>query len=84
MEVRRPTLEVGAPAELRISLPLGVLTDSTVGQLKEILVEHPGTSRVMLHVGAKVLRLPAEFNVDGRNGLVGQLKKLLGANAIVA
>jgi hypothetical protein len=39
---------------------------------------------VLLHVGAKVLRLPPEFNVDSRNGLVGELKTLLGVNAIVA
>jgi hypothetical protein len=35
-------------------------------------------------VGAKVLRLPPEFNVDSQNGLVGELKTLLGVNAIVA
>ena len=44
MEVRRPLLEAGGAEELRISLPLGVLTDQTVGRLKEILVDHPGGS----------------------------------------
>jgi hypothetical protein len=39
---------------------------------------------VLLHVGAKVIKLPPEFNVDSRNGLVGELKMLLGASAIVA
>ncbi|HMD46610.1 MAG TPA: DNA polymerase III subunit alpha [Acidimicrobiales bacterium] len=85
MEIRRPELEAAdGSGELRIALPLGVLTDSTVVSLKDILVEHPGASPVLLHVGTKVLRLPPEFNVDSRNGLVGELKKLLGANAIVA
>ncbi len=84
MELRRP--ELGSPdaQELRIALPLGALTDDKVGRLKSLLTEHPGTSPVLLHVGEKVLRLPPEFNVDSRNGLVGELKWLLGAGAIVA
>ena len=71
------------PAELRLALPLVALTDDTVHRLKDILVEHPGGSPVLLHVGDKVLRLPPEFNVDSRNGLVGELKALLGAGAVV-
>jgi len=69
---------------LRIALPISVLTDDTVERLKEILTAHPGSSAVLLHVGEKVLRLPAEFNVATRNGLMGELKMLLGVNALVA
>jgi DNA polymerase-3 subunit alpha len=83
MEVSRPVLERGEE-DLHISLPLGVLTDSTVVGLKDILSGHPGTSSVLLHVGAKVLRLPPEFNVDCRNGLVGELKRLLGQAAVLS
>jgi DNA polymerase-3 subunit alpha len=83
MEVSRPLLERGAE-DLHISLPLGVLTDSTLSGLKGILHGHPGTSSVMLHVGAKVLRLAPEFNVDCRNGLVGELKRLLGQGAVLS
>ena len=50
--------------------------------LKRLLAEHPGDSPVFLHVGEKVLRLPPEFNVDSRRGLVGELRVLLGPNAI--
>ncbi len=84
MEVRRPALGDGGSQQLRISLPLGVLSDGTVARLKELLADHPGPSTVLLHVGEKVLRLPPEFNVDSRNGLVGELKMLLGAGAVVA
>jgi DNA polymerase-3 subunit alpha len=84
MEVRRPVLESGGAVQLRLALPLGSLTDDTVGRLKEILLEHPGDSPVLLELGAKLLRLPPEFNVDSRNGLVGEIKLLLGANAVVA
>ncbi len=83
MEVSRPLLERGEE-DLHISLPLGVLTDTTVVGLKEILSGHPGASSVLLHVGAKVLRLAPEFNVDCRNGLVGELKRLLGPSAVLS
>jgi len=84
MEIRRPILEAADAQELKIALPLGVLSDDTVGQLKDLLVGHPGQSPVLLHVGEKILKLPPEFNVDCRNGLVGELKHLLGAGAVVA
>ena len=84
MELRRPILEAADAQELKIALPLGILSDDTVGQLKTLLVGHPGQSPVLLHVGEKVLKLPPEFNVDCRNGLVGELKHLFGAGAVMA
>jgi DNA polymerase-3 subunit alpha len=83
MEISRPLLERGEE-DLHISLPLGVLTEAKVDGLKEVLSGHPGPSGVLLHVGAKVLRLPPEFNVDCRNGLVGELKRLLGQSAVLS
>jgi DNA polymerase-3 subunit alpha len=82
MEVQRPELAVDGCVDLRISLPLHRLTDRLVDGLKRLLREHPGDSPVFLHVGEKVLRLPSEFNVDSRRGLVGELRVLLGPNAI--
>ena len=61
-----------------------MLTDAKVDGLKEVLSSHPGPAPVLLHVGAKVLRLPPEFNVDCRNGLVGELKRLLGQTAVLS
>ena len=84
MEVHRPELVLDGVSDLRISLPPHTLTDRKVDGLKRLLKEHPGDSPVLLHVGEKVLRLPAEFNVDSRRGLVGELRVLLGPNAIVA
>ncbi len=83
MEVSRPRLERGGE-DVHIALPLGVLTDTTLVGLKGILSGHPGPSSVLLHVGAKVLRLAPEFNVDCRNGLVGELKRLLGPGAVLS
>ncbi|HEX4161789.1 MAG TPA: DNA polymerase III subunit alpha [Acidimicrobiales bacterium] len=83
MEVSRPLLHRGEE-DLHIKLPLGVLTDRRVEGLKEVLSGHPGPSSVLLHVGEKVLKLPPEFNVDCRNGLVGELKRLLGQSAVLS
>jgi DNA polymerase-3 subunit alpha len=83
MEVSRPLLERGAE-DLHVSLSLGVVTDSTLTGLKGVLTGHPGPSPVLLHVGSKVLRLAPEFNVDCRNGLVGELKRLLGPGAVLS
>ena len=83
MEVSRPELAVDGQGPLSLKLPPGALTDAVVERLKEVLREHPGDQPVHLHVGETTLRLPGEFNVDSRRGLVGELRVLLGANAIV-
>ena len=84
MEIQRPDLVLDGSSELRIVLSPNALTDTTVNQLKRLLTEHPGGSPVMLHVGEKVLKLPAEFNVDSHRGLVGELRVLLGPKAILS
>ncbi len=84
MEAHRPQLAADGVGELRVELPLGVLTDPVVDRLKQLLSEHPGDEPVFLHVGQSVLRLPAEFNVDSRRGLLGELRMLLGPAVIVA
>ena len=84
MEIQRPDLALDGASELRIALCAQSLTDTKVNQLKRLLTEHPGGSPVMLHVGEKVLKLPAEFNVDSHRGLVGELRVLLGPKAILS
>ena len=83
MEVSRPLLQRGEE-DLHIKLPLSVISERRIQGLKEVLSGHPGPSPVLLHVGDKVLRLPPEFNVDCRNGLVGELKRLLGQSALLS
>jgi len=84
MDVSRPELVIDGHGPLKLKLHPGVLTDTVVGRLKEVLGEHPGDQPVHLHVGDTTLRLPSEFNVDSRRGLVGELRVLLGPNAIVS
>ncbi len=85
MEIRRPelvALKAGAPVE--VTLPLHRLTDSMVQQLRELVTEHPGSSPVHLRVGRKLIKLPAQFNVDPRGGIIGALKELFGTSAVAS
>ncbi|HUZ21013.1 MAG TPA: DNA polymerase III subunit alpha [Acidimicrobiales bacterium] len=82
-EITRPVLVADdANTPLEVSVPVNSLTESVVLRLRELVVEHPGSVPLYLRLGSKVLRLPAEFNVDPRGGFVGALKELLGANAL--
>ena len=82
-DVRRLELTTpGTDPPVEVVLPLNRLTDSLVRQIRDLVSEHPGNSAVHLRVGNKVLRLPPQFNVDPRGGLVGALKELLGTSAV--
>jgi DNA polymerase-3 subunit alpha len=83
MEITRPELTPSDEA-IELCVPLSSVSESIVARLKELVVEHPGPVPVHIRLGSKVLRLPAQFNVDPRGGLVGALKELLGANAVSA
>ena len=77
-ELKRPHLNLDGADPLRVVLPVNALDDARVGQLKELLSEHAGSSPVFLHVGSKVVRLPQEFNVEVSAGLLAELRVLLG------
>jgi DNA polymerase III subunit alpha len=68
-----------------VRVPPQLLSPATVAHLKQILADHPGATPVMLHLGERqIVRLPDRWNVDTSNGLLGQLRVVLGAGAIVA
>ncbi len=54
-----------------------------MGQLKALLADHRGGAPVFLHVGTKIIRLAAEFNVNARAGLLAELRVLLGAGCLL-
>ncbi|MFZ4516762.1 MAG: DNA polymerase III subunit alpha [Microthrixaceae bacterium] len=69
---------------LRLHLPPTKLTEATVDRLKELFVDFPGESEVHILLGERqVLRLPDDVLVDVRSGLVGELRALLGHEAVV-
>jgi DNA-directed DNA polymerase III PolC len=77
--------ESGEVEPLRVRVPPQLLSPATVAHLKQILSDHPGAAPVMLHLGERqIVRLPDRWNVDTSNGLLGQLRVVLGAGAIVA
>ena len=81
MSISRPALQATALTELRVQVPLMLMTDETVAELKAILQEHPGQAAVLLHVGEKIIKLPEEFNVDA-DRVIGEIRRLLGADAL--
>jgi DNA polymerase-3 subunit alpha len=83
MELKRPELVLDGGPPVRINLPAAGLSDGLVEQLKALLVNHPGTSPVYLHVGTKILRLAEQFNVDPSRGLIAELRVLLGPNGLI-
>jgi DNA polymerase-3 subunit alpha len=77
-------VELGADGAvpLRLAVPPHRVDERRVDELKRMLVEHPGDSPVFLKLGTTELRLPPTFNVDTTNGLLGELRVLLGPGCI--
>jgi hypothetical protein len=82
-DIKKPMLTGLTDLPIEIAIPYGKLSETLVDELKAVLIEHPGPSSVRLHVGTKLLQLPPQFNVDSRNGLVGEIRRLLGPAAIL-
>ncbi len=82
MELRAVELSQDFGPPVHLELPLATLTDTAVDALKMVLLDHPGDSPVYLHVGEKLLKLPEEFCVDATNGLLAEVRVLLGPNAV--
>ena len=82
LELTKPELSLDGAVPLHLDVPVNALSDERVDRLKSLLEDHRGASPVYLHVGSKVLRLGEEFNVDTTNGLVAELRVLLGAGCL--
>src|SRR4051794_32595725 len=83
LELKRPELVADENSSLRVNLPANRVTGSLIEDLKKVLLEHSGKVPVFLHLGQKVLRLPDHFNVATDNGLLAELRVLLGPNGLV-
>jgi DNA polymerase-3 subunit alpha len=83
MDMKRPELVVDECEPLHLVLPLHALSDERLTRLKQLLVDHRGQAPVFLHVGSKIIRLAAEFNVNARAGLLAELRVLLGAGCLL-
>jgi DNA polymerase-3 subunit alpha len=74
---------LGSAPPLRLAIQPNQLSDALIDRLKTILVEHRGASPVYIHLSRdKAIRLADDYCVDTSNGLVPELRVLLGAEAI--
>jgi DNA polymerase-3 subunit alpha len=87
MEVSAPDLVLDGAPPVRLRVRPGALTDAKTTRLKEILAEHPGESQVFVHLESHekttVVRLGDEFCVSDRNGLLAELRVLLGPDCVL-
>lgn len=84
MDIKRPELVLDGGPPVRLEIPVSQMSDSLMEKLKQLLLEHPGDSNVFLHSDGSVLLLPEEFNVNARNGLLAELRVLLGPACLVS
>ncbi|MEI2705874.1 MAG: DNA polymerase III subunit alpha [Ilumatobacteraceae bacterium] len=75
-------LASGTAPPVRLRIPANVLNELKVHQLRRVLRDHPGDSPVFVHIGqGKVLRLADDFCVD-LDRVVGELRMVLGHDAV--
>ncbi len=86
MEVKALDRRADAARPVTIFLGIDRFSDTLLGQLKEILIAHPGVNPVVLKVRGKtsetVLELGKGFKVKRNSGLFAEVKELLGEAAI--
>jgi len=70
-----------------LEIPARLLSPERVQQLKDVLVNHPGSAPVYLHMttdtGHKVLKLGDDHRVEPRSDLYAELRELFGQKAIL-
>jgi len=82
MELERFEPVTESPSVL-IDLTRSAVNDDLLRQLKGVLADHPGPSEVVLQLSARQrVRLADDLSVDASNGLVAELRVLLGSNAV--
>jgi len=80
-----PNLSEGPRGPVRVTVDQARATPPVIERLREILASHPGTTEVHLELGfghRHVMRLPDQLRVHASQALMGDLKALLGPNAI--
>jgi len=71
-------------APVRVRLTVENQQASLIADLKSILTAHPGDSPVELHLSdRRVLRLPDDYAVNNANGVIAEIRVLLGPDAII-
>ncbi len=84
--IREPDLT--EEPELRLAVPASVLEEpATVGKLRDILTNHPGSAPVYIAMNGdgyrKVLLLDNRYRVERTSALVAEIRTLLGASSVM-
>ncbi|WP_396327637.1 DNA polymerase III subunit alpha [Jatrophihabitans lederbergiae] len=82
-----PNLSEGPRGPIKITVDQARATPMVIERLREVLASHPGTTEVHLELGfghRHVMRLPDQLRVHASQALMGDLKALLGPNAVAA
>jgi DNA polymerase III subunit alpha len=82
MELERFEPVADSPS-VTIDLTRSAVNDDLLRRLKGVLSDHPGESEVVLQLSERQrVRLADDLSVDASNGLVAELRVLLGSNAV--
>lgn len=78
--------DLSADRSVRVRVAASRLSPTVVEQLKGVLMNHPGTAAVYIHMqgdaGEKVLRVGQDHRVDPRSALFAELQELLGPSSV--
>ena len=68
---------------IQVDLPLGKVNEQTISEIKQLLNNYPGDVKVFFRLGDRqLLRLTDDFSVDPSNGLIAELRILLGVDSV--
>jgi len=70
-------------SSIEVQIPSTGTTTKHLENLASLLNEHPGECDVYVRIGSKKIWLGSEVRVNPENGLMGELRVLLGANSIL-
>src|SRR5699024_11132798 len=87
-DLKIPELTDGPRGPVVLTIEHARATEGRIGQVKEVLTQHPGSTEVQIKVvgpGRSVtLAVDASYRVDPSEALIGDLKVILGARAVSA
>ncbi len=70
-------------APLRVNVPAHILSPEGIESLKAVISDHPGKSEMILVLnGHRGVKLSTDYKVDTESGLIGELREMLGSDAI--
>jgi DNA polymerase III subunit alpha len=76
-------LDAGTASPLHLRIPANMLDERRIELLKRVVRDHPGESRIVLHLGqGRRLRLAEDFSVD-LDRAVGELRLVFGHEAVM-